>query len=53
MINPIVYKGYEIDRNLLAGKFTVLVSGDEIVYNTMKEAIEAINVLTEEDNDEV
>lgn len=38
-----MYKGYEIDRNLLAGKFTVCLNGDECVFNTMKEAIEAID----------
>lgn len=39
------YKGYYIDRNLIAGKFTVCYNGDEIAFSTMKEAFEFIDSL--------
>lgn len=42
------YKGYFIDRNLLDCKFTVCYNGDEVVFSTMKEAIEFINEVTKE-----
>lgn len=43
------YKGYYIDRNIMQGKFTVLYSGDEIVFSTMKEAIEFIDSISSGD----
>lgn len=46
-MESLIYKGYEIDRNLLEGKFSVLYQGDEVVFKTMKEAIEFINEVEE------
>ena len=43
-----MYKGYEIDTNMIPGMFTVFFEGDEVVFDSEAEAKEFIDSIAQE-----